>query len=80
MGNSDGLGDSRTDFAQNSAAEVAALKARLVAIREEILPGSQLAKACDYALRIWDPLEVFLAHGQVQIDTNLAENALRPVA
>lgn len=65
---------------EQSAAEVAALKERLVAIRAEVLPGSQLAKACDYTLRIWDRLEVFLAHGQVELDTNLAENAMRPVA
>ena len=59
---------------------MAALKVCLVAIRAEVLPGSQLAKACDYALRIWERLAVFLAHGQVELDTNLAENALRPVA
>lgn len=58
---------------------MAELKARLVVIRAEVLPGSQLAKACDYALRIWDRLEVFLEHGQVEIDSNLAENAMRPV-
>ena len=56
------------------------LKARLLEIRTEVLPGSQLAKTCDYGLRIWDRLEVFRAHGQVEIDTNLAENAMRPVA
>lgn len=65
---------------QHSVAEVSALKARLQAIRAEVLPGSQLAKACDYALRIWGRLEVFLEHGQVELDTNLAENAMRPVA
>ena len=59
---------------------MAALKGRLVAIRAAGLPGSRLAKACDYALRIWARLEVFLEHGQVEIDTNLAENAMRPVA
>lgn len=31
-------------------------------------------------MRIWDRLEVYLAHGQVEIVTNLAENAMRPVA
>ena len=66
--------------AERSAAEVAALQARLLTIRAEVLPGSQLAKASDFALRIWDRLEVFLEHGQVEIDTNLAENAMRPVA
>ena len=65
---------------QYSVAEVSALKERLLAIRAEVLPGSQLAKACDYALRIGGRLEVFLEHGQVELDTNLAENAMRPVA
>ena len=65
---------------QSSVAEVSGLKARLQAIRADVLPGSQLGKACDYALRIWPRLEVFLAHGQVELDTNLAENAMRPVA
>ncbi len=65
---------------EQSAPEVAALKVRLGAIRTAGLPGSRLAKACDYALRIWERLEVFLAHGPVEIDTNLAENAMRPIA
>jgi len=65
---------------QSSLTEVNALKTRMQAIRAEVLPGGQLAKACDYALRIWPRLEVFLTHGQVELDTNLAENAMRPVA
>jgi hypothetical protein len=39
-----------------------------------------LAKACDYALRIWPRLEVFLKNGQVEVDTNLIENSIRPSA
>jgi len=60
---------------QQSVAEVSALKERLPAIRAAVLPGSQLAKACDYALRIWARLEVFLELGQVELDTNLAYDA-----
>ena len=65
---------------QHSAAEVATLKVRVTAVRAKGLPGSHLAKACDYALTLWPRLEVFLTHGQVELDTNLAENAMRPVA
>jgi transposase len=65
---------------QQSVSEVSALKERMLSIRQAVLPGSQLAKACDYALRIWERLEVFLSHGAVEADTNLAENAMRPVA
>jgi transposase len=65
---------------QHSVTEVSALKTRMQAIRQAALPGSQIAKACDYALRIWARLEVFLTHGAVEVDTNLAENAMRPLA
>lgn len=65
---------------QHSVQEVGALKDRMLSIRQAILPGSQLAKACDYAMRIWPRLEVFLNCGQVELDTNLAENQMRPVA
>jgi transposase len=65
---------------QHSVTEVSALKARMQAIRQAALPGSQIAKACDYALRLWSRLEVFLTHGAVEVDTNLAENAMRPLA
>ena len=37
---------------QQSVAEVSALKERMQAIRQAVLPGSQLAKACDYALSL----------------------------
>lgn len=65
---------------EQSAGPMAEVKARMIAIRTAVLPGSQLAKACDYALRIWPRLEVCLQHGQVELDTNHAENAMRPVA
>lgn len=65
---------------EKSADEVRQLKSRLITIRQEVLPGSQMGKACDHALRIWERLEVFLAHGRVELDTNLAENEMRPVA
>jgi transposase len=65
---------------EQSADEVAQIKTRLVLIRQEVLPGSQTGKACDYALRIWERLQVFLEHVQVELDTNLAENEMRPVA
>lgn len=44
------------------------------------LPKSQMGNAIDYALGQWDQLVVFLEHGQVEIDNNLVENAVRPTA
>lgn len=44
------------------------------------LPKSQMGKAINYALGQWESLNVFLEHGQVCIDNNPVENAIRPTA
>jgi transposase len=65
---------------QKSVAVMAALKERLVAIRQQIAPGGTLAKACNYALGQWSRLEEFLKDGRVEIDNNWCEGAIRPLA
>ena len=42
--------------------------------------ASDLAKAIRYALRHWPGLTVFLDDGRVEMDTNVVERAIRPVA
>jgi len=52
-------------------------------IFEEIkstLPKSQIGKAMAYAYARWDGLSAYLYDGNLQIDNNLCENALRGVA
>jgi hypothetical protein len=44
------------------------------------LPQSLLGIAMDYTLGQWPTLDVYLADGQVEIDNNLVENAIRPTA
>lgn len=44
------------------------------------LPKSALGKAIDYTLSLWPMLSVYLEHGEVEIDNNLIENAIRPTA
>lgn len=58
------------------------LEGRIVSIRAEadVLPASQLGKACGYAMGQWERLKVFLDDGRVEIDNNWCENAIRPVA
>jgi len=56
------------------------LKERLVEIRQQVLPGGTLAKACDYTLNQWSRLEVYLQDGRIEIDNNWAEGAIRPLA
>jgi len=63
-----------------SAPVMAALKLRLVEIRQNLPPGGKLAQACDYALGQWSRLEVYLENGLVEIDNNWCEGAMRPLA
>lgn len=63
-----------------SAPVMAALKARLVVIRQAIAPGGKLAQACDYALDQWSRWEEYLRDGSLEIDNNWCEGAMRPLA
>lgn len=42
------------------------------------LPKSQIGKAMAYAYTRWDALSAYLYDGNLQIDTNQCENAIRP--
>ena len=44
------------------------------------LPKSQIGKAMSYTYARWDALSAYLYDGNLQIDNNLVENAIRPVA
>lgn len=44
------------------------------------LPQSLLGQAIDYTLSQWPTLQVYLDHGQIELDNNLVENAIRPTA
>ncbi len=55
------------------------LRELLVSARAAVLPKSVLGRACAYALGQWTRLAVFLNRGDIEVDNNWAENALRPV-
>jgi transposase len=65
-----------------SASLLEALRHELVGLRADasVLPKSPLGKAIDYTLAQWSKLETFVEHGQVEIDNNGVENAIRPTA
>jgi hypothetical protein len=65
---------------RESRPRLAALKQKVITLRQGALPKGLIARACDYALRIWSRLEVYLEDAQVQIDNNAAERSIRPVA
>ena len=47
---------------------------------KKTLPKSQIGKAMRYAMERWDKLSAYLQDGSLQIDNNLVENAIRPIA
>lgn len=46
----------------------------------EVLPKSPLGQAIAYTLPRWKGLSAYVQHGQIEIDNNLVENAIRPLA
>lgn len=65
---------------EKSAPQLALIKEQIFKARKEALPKSQLGKACDYAMGQWPRLAVYAEHGEVEIDNNWCENAIRPLA
>jgi hypothetical protein len=49
-------------------------------LQPRYLPQSLMGQAIRYALNQWPLLVRFLDHGEVEIDNNLVENAIRPTA
>jgi hypothetical protein len=49
-------------------------------LQPRYLPQSLMGQAISYALNQWPTLARFLEHGEVEIDNNLVENAIRPTA
>ena len=52
----------------------------LKGLLSKTLPQSPLGKAIAYTLRRWQKLCVYTTHGILQIDNNLVENSIRPIA
>ena len=46
----------------------------------KVLPKSVMGKAIGYMLNQWPRLIVYVTDGRLEIDNNLVENAIRPVA
>jgi hypothetical protein len=59
---------------------VEALHAWLENHIRRVSAASDLAKAIRYAIRHWPGLVVFLDDGRVEMDTNVVERAIRPIA
>jgi len=77
-----GLSDAeRTALREHKAVpQLAALHAWASALKQETLASAKLGDALDYLLKQWPKLIRYVQHGQLAMDTNLAENAIRPFA
>jgi len=64
--------------ASHSRMVVQRLGRALHKLRSRYLPRSPMGEAISYALNQWDAVSRFVDHGEVEIDDNLVENAIRP--
>ena len=66
--------------AQHAVPRLEALHLWLLATRQRAADGSALARALDYSLRRWPALSRYATRGDLPIDNNPIENAIRPIA
>ncbi|WP_456678824.1 IS66 family transposase [Bradyrhizobium sp. LM6.9] len=59
---------------------MAALKARLTEMVDQLFSQSKLTEAINYALNHWDGLRLFLRDGRIEVDSNTVERSMRPIA
>ncbi len=57
-----------------------ALKEWMLENYKGVLPQSVIGQAIHYSLQRWDKLMLYTTDGRLEIDNNLVENAIRPVA
>ena len=53
---------------------------RAYALQNQTLPSGKLGEALGYLTKQWPKLARYIEDGRLEIDTNLAENAIRPFA
>lgn len=56
------------------------IKARMLETAPDLTPSNVLNTAIRYTLKQWDELLVYTTNGALEIDNNLVENSIRPIA
>jgi transposase len=73
--------EDRYHLRQKQAVEIlGGLKTWMLENYKAVLPQSAIGQALHYSLQRWDKLCLYTTDGRLQIDNNLVENAIRPVA
>lgn len=57
-----------------------ALKSWMIENYKAVVPKSPIGQGLHYCLERWDKLTLYTTNGMLEIDNNLVENAIRPVA
>jgi len=65
---------------QHSLPALAELHAWLLTTQRQVAAGSGTAKAIEHALKRWPALQRYASSGDLPIDNNPVENAIRPIA
>jgi transposase len=66
--------------AEKSTVHFNAFKKWCIEEYQKVLPKSAIGEAIAYALRRMGNMELYLVDGKIEIDNNLVENIIRPVA
>lgn len=73
--------EERTKIRQEKAAPILQEIEKWLTREHPYTPSSSpLGQAISYTLPRWKGLSAYVQHGQIEIDNNLAENAIRPIA
>ena len=65
---------------QKAVPILTALKSWMLENYKAVVPRSAIGQALHYCLELWDKLTLYTTNGMLEIDNNLVENAIRPVA
>jgi len=73
--------EERYEFRQrHSVRQLNNIRQWLVENKGAVLPKSSIGKAIDYTLNLWNRLIRYVDDGRFEIDNNLVENSIRPIA
>ena len=71
--------EERLELRESKAREIfARLRERIEELAPIPTPQSKLGKACDYALKRWKSMALYLERGDLEIDNNACERSIRP--
>ncbi len=65
---------------QEASPVLKALEQWMIKEYPSVLPKSAIGMAIQYSLQRWEKLSLYTTGGKLEIDNNLVENAIRPVA